>query len=67
MQNAKNLLPVALTDLGEGLPALPSGREDDGIRQETFHMSYRIAQKIPPDPEFKNVAGTAVLSPAKFK
>ena len=68
MCNAKNLLPVALTNLGEGLPALPIGGEDDGIRQDIFHMSHhRIAQKISSNPEFKSAAGTAVLSPAKFK
>ena len=57
VQNAKNLLPVALTDLGHGLPELETGGQDDGMRQDLFHMMHRISQKIPTDSAFKSTAG----------
>ena len=57
MQDAKNLLPVAITDLGLGLPALDTGGRDDGIRQDLFHMLHRIFKKISTDPSFHSVAG----------
>lgn len=52
-----NLMKEAMPSLGQRLPLLPTGKPDNGVRQDPFHQIARCTEPLPKSPGLSKESG----------